>query len=89
MFILRTIKADGSESNQVIGEAYTLHKKGSVEFKKYESSDKADESIYAYLYYSGSHFSNDNGAIIPLDNKDEYYIMNVDGQTFSNLTINK
>lgn len=84
MFILRRITSEGYESNQVLGDEYSLIEKFHSE--KYKDALEAigqqpnEEEIYCLLIH------NRGSDIIPLYRKSTYYIMTSNGQTFKNIS---
>lgn len=88
MFILRKIFNDkdpmnATQSNQIIGESYTVVDKGSDKYEELMESTIWSifrDSIYSFI------LTEDGQKVIPLHKGQSNYIMTARGKTFSNMT---
>lgn len=86
MLILRTILESKEENNQELGDNYHILRKGQIEerfnqlLEYTEVADKYKNEVYAIVSTS-SHIKH-----IPLFDRNKYYIMTDNGQTFANLS---
>lgn len=87
MFILRRITSDNVEINTCLNDDYVLieKEKSPVEFEEtlktldFENDKDWIADIYGFISY-------DEGSIMPLYIKSQYYVMASDGRTFDNIT---
>lgn len=88
MYTLRRISKNGLETNQYLGESYTVIDRDlDDEFKRsyqavFNRPVPDDTDVYAFV-------GNENGDVIfPLYENQRNYIVSPNGATFSNLTYN-